>query len=57
LLIIIAGFASCKKAGVITPAANNINRDKLLVLNSLEKQKITVGNAFVLLFIGYDITP
>ncbi len=47
LLLLIIGCASCKRAGV-TPAANTINKGKDLVLNSLDKQKITADNAFSL---------
>jgi serpin B len=48
LLLLISGLASCKKAGVITPAANNTNKGKSLVLTALDKQKITADNAFTL---------
>lgn len=47
LLLLIIGCASCKRAGV-TPAANNINKGKDLVLTSLDQQKITADNAFAL---------
>jgi serpin B len=47
LLLLIIGCASCKRAG-ITPAANNTNKGKNLVLTSLDQQKITADNAFAL---------
>jgi serpin B len=47
LMLLIAGFASCKKAGT-TPAANKINEGKSLVLTPLDEQKVTADNAFSL---------
>ncbi|MFI5139571.1 MAG: serpin family protein [Sphingobacteriales bacterium] len=44
LLLLIAGFASCKRAAV-TP---NQNKGKNLVLSALQQQKVTADNAFTL---------
>jgi len=48
LFFLVAGFASCKKAGVVAPAANNVNKGKNLVLTALDQQKVTADNAFSL---------
>lgn len=45
LLLLITGFASCKKANVTPP---NTNKGKNLVLTSVEQQKVTADNAFSL---------
>jgi serpin B len=44
LLLLITGFASCKKAAV----APNTNKGKNLVLTAVEQQKVTADNAFTL---------
>jgi serpin B len=52
LCFLIIGFASCKKAGSVTPALG-----KNLVLTSIEQQKATADNAFSLrLFKSVDST-
>jgi len=45
LLLLIIGFASCKKANVTPP---NTNKGKNLVLTLVEQQKVTADNAFAL---------